>query len=129
MNKGLRDTPQTRTSTKEYDDGYERIFGKKKTATRKKKYIQVDGKLVDADLFERPQSSTPYVMEDMKPYRSPLDGSYVGSRSTHKAHMRQHGVIEVGNEKLTRPARKDYNPQGVRDDLMRTLHEKGIRKN
>lgn len=40
----------------------------------------------------------PMIMRDLEPYISPLDGSLVTSRSTHRAHMRQHGVIEMGNE-------------------------------
>ena len=39
-----------------------------------------------------------FVQNDMTGYLSPIDGTYVGSRSQHKRHMRQHGVIEVGNE-------------------------------
>src|SRR6476659_8490700 len=38
------------------------------------------------------------VIQDIEPYKSPLDGSIVGSRSRHRDHMREHGVIEMGNE-------------------------------
>jgi len=38
-----------------------------------------------------------YLMPDKQPYLSPLDGSYVTSRSTHREHMRKHGVIEAGD--------------------------------
>lgn len=65
----------------------------------------------------------PYVMNDIKEYKSPLDGSIISSRSHHRQHMREHGVIEVGNEKLTRPARKTYEPRGVREDLERALYK------
>jgi hypothetical protein len=38
-----------------------------------------------------------YILPDKQPYKSPLDGSYVTSRSTHREHMRKHGVIEAGD--------------------------------
>jgi len=40
------------------------------------------------------------IMRDLEPYRSPLDGSMITSRSEHRNHMRQHGVIERGNEPM-----------------------------
>jgi hypothetical protein len=38
------------------------------------------------------------VIGDIEPYKSPIDGKMVTSRSKHRDHMRQHGVIEMGNE-------------------------------
>lgn len=38
------------------------------------------------------------VIQDIEPYRSPIDRSVVSSRSQHRDHMRQHGVVEMGNE-------------------------------
>lgn len=43
------------------------------------------------------------VMPDIQPYKSMVTGEIIGSRSTHKKHLRQHNVIEVGNEKLSPP--------------------------
>ena len=43
-------------------------------------------------------------MPDMSAYHSPLDGSFITSRPQHQMHMRKHGVIEVGNERLKAPA-------------------------
>jgi len=63
------------------------------------------------------------IMADMEPYRSPLDGSVVKSRKHHRDHMRKHGVIEVGNEKIGAGAKKEYQPKGVRDDIYKTMHE------
>lgn len=41
------------------------------------------------------------VMPDIQPYQSMLDGSQIGSRSTHRNHLRQHNAIELGNETAT----------------------------
>lgn len=43
----------------------------------------------------------PYVMSDIQPYQSMVDGSMITSRSEHRDHLRQHGCEEVGNEKLS----------------------------
>jgi hypothetical protein len=39
-------------------------------------------------------------MRDIGEYVSPIDGSYISTRSAHRDHMRAHDVIEVGNERL-----------------------------
>jgi hypothetical protein len=59
-----------------------------------------------------------YVMPDKQPYLSPLDGSYVTSRSVHREHMRKHGVVEAGDIPLGamhRPEVRESNPVSGRD--------------
>jgi hypothetical protein len=94
----------------------------------RKSYTQVkteDGyKLVpteEAHLHRENKSAM--VIGDIQPYRSPIDGEMITSRSHHRAHMQKHGVIEVGNEKLTRPARKPYSDAGLKDDIQRALYQ------
>lgn len=41
-----------------------------------------------------------HIMPDIQPYKSMVDGSRIKSRSDHRDHLRAHGVIEVGNEKM-----------------------------
>lgn len=123
MNKGLRDVPRSRVSDEESRAGHDRIFGERNPAPPgRTSYRVVNGELVETSR-SRAVNHSPYVMEDMKEYKSPLDGTIITSRSKHKAHKRQHGVIEVGNEKLDRPMIKDYQPQGIREDMMRTIDE------
>lgn len=38
------------------------------------------------------------IMPDIKPYQSMRTGEMISSRSKHREHIRQHGLIEVGNE-------------------------------
>jgi len=40
----------------------------------------------------------PMVMSDIQPYISQVDGSVIESRSKHKAHLKQHRMIELGND-------------------------------
>jgi len=61
-----------------------------------------------------------HVIEDMKPYKSVIDGKWITTRSKHRKHMREHGVIEVGNEKLTRGFRKPYESKDLMKDLSDT---------
>lgn len=70
---------------------------------------------------------TPHmVIEDMKAYQSPLDGKWISTRRDHRKHMREHGVIEVGNEKLTRPMTKPYDPKDLKQDLIDTFNHYNI---
>lgn len=48
----------------------------------------------------RASSRVVHVMADIQPYKSMIDGSMIGSRSVHRDHLRAHGCIEVGNEKM-----------------------------
>lgn len=41
------------------------------------------------------------VMSDIGGYISQIDGSWIESRSKHKAHLKQHGMIELGNDPIT----------------------------
>lgn len=70
---------------------------------------------------------TPHmVYSDLQPYQSPLDGKWISSRSQHRKHMKEHGVIEVGNEKLKRTATKQYNPGDIKQDIADAMNQHGI---
>ena len=67
-----------------------------------------------------------HVIEDMKPYKSTLDGKWITTRSQHRKHMKEHGVIEVGNEKLTRPMQKPYDAGNMKRDIADALRQHGV---
>jgi hypothetical protein len=85
----------------------------------------IDGEWVmvpkDQVLSNARPTQTHYVIGDINPYRSTIDGSVIGSRSTHRAHLKQHGCVEVGNEKQ-KPyqAPKLSNRERV-DDIRRAI--------
>lgn len=62
------------------------------------------------------------VMPDIAEYTSMVDGSRITSRSRHREHLRQHGVIEIGNEKF--PARKAAAPAGLKETIIALANEK-----
>lgn len=62
------------------------------------------------------------IVKDIEPYKAiGLPGApVIGGRAQHRAEMRAHGMVEVGNEKVT----KQYEaPPGLREDLKRALHD------
>lgn len=98
----------------------------------RKRYIQdpKTGKLVPAELYTPERVAAHVVMPDKAGYVSPLDGSYVDGRAAHRAHMRKHGVIEVGNEPLRNPATRAVDErkhrESLRRDIAKTLSGYGI---
>lgn len=75
-------------------------------------------KLIPKDEYYETAPSGPFVIGDIKPYKSMVDGSMIQGRRQHREHLRQHGCIEVGNEKITH--KKPTAPS--RDEIRRDLH-------
>lgn len=68
------------------------------------------------------QGQAPMVMPDIQPYRSTIDGSLIESRSTHRAHLREHNCIEVGNER-PKPQQETWTAtRGLREELAARLN-------
>jgi len=68
----------------------------------RKRYIQkiIDGKSRFVEVSEnyRPEPSAPAILGDIQPYRSMVTGEMITSRSRHRAHLKDHGMIEIGND-------------------------------
>ena len=47
---------------------------------------------------EMTTKDAPMVMSDIEGYVSQVDGSWISSRSHHRSHLKQHKMIELGNE-------------------------------
>lgn len=62
------------------------------------------------------------VVNDIAPYRSMVTGEIINSRSRHREHLKDHGCIEVGNEKLSPP--KPLQPPGLKDTLIQVAADK-----
>lgn len=62
-----------------------------------------------------------HAIPDIAGYKSMVTGEWIGSRSTHRAHLRQHGVIEVGNDpSISKPREHKAMPK-PREDILRAL--------
>lgn len=104
----------------------------------RKSYVQIGGKLAEKTgqntailagknyynfaghwvAEDEPGPSAPAIMPDIQPYRSMIDGSMITSRSQHRAHLRAHGMVEVGNERVTNPKPTWTAARGLREELI-----------
>ena len=51
-----------------------------------------------AQKLEMTPKEAPMVMSDIDGYVSQVDGSWIKSRSHHRSHLKQHRMIELGND-------------------------------
>jgi hypothetical protein len=63
------------------------------------------------------------VMPDIKPYKSMVTGEMIGSRSHHRAHLKQHGCIEVGNEDTIPKPPTQMQKQREKEKNIKYLHD------
>ena len=63
----------------------------------------------------------PQVIKDIDPYISQIDGSLITSRSQHRDHLKQHGCIEVGNEKMEPRKTSWIEEKAQKDELRREI--------
>ena len=87
----------------------------------RRSWVQVNGELIPKDDYVAPYNPQTMIMPDIKEYQSTITGEMIASRSKHRAHLRQHGCFEVGNEKLERKER--HPPPGVREEILRQLRK------
>jgi hypothetical protein len=66
-------------------------------------------------------------MSDIDPYISQVDGSVIESRSKHKAHLKQHRMIELGNDVPKQHKQVDMNTQS-KDARKRHIAEQVYQK-
>ena len=97
-----------------------RIGAEEVTKTDKEKFIDHWLPTIGAEAAEQawidkqtaPKRQAAMVMGDIQPYISQIDGSVIESRSKHRTHLKEHGCIEVGNEKQTSTAKiPSYDPK------------------
>lgn len=89
----------------------------------KRTYVYENGKMVEKFRSKRDQHH--YVQDDIKPYKSMIDGSTISSRSQHRRHLKRHGCIEVGNEKMENapPKIEDSRRDVLRAQLVNMTHK------
>lgn len=80
----------------------------------KRTFILQDGKFVEK--IKQRRADSHYVIEDIKPYQSMVDGSMISSRSQHRRHLSQHNCVEVGNESMETRVKP---PKDTRTDVLR----------
>lgn len=63
-----------------------------------------------------------FIMPDMAGYVSPVDGREITSRTHHRAHLREHNLLEVGNERPKARVPEYKSTQGLREELRARLN-------
>lgn len=73
----------------------------------------------------------PMVMSDIEGYVSQVDGTWIKSRSHHRSHLKQHRMIELGNDVPTqhKPAEIDKKTQEARKRTIAELAYSKLRYN
>lgn len=93
----------------------------------KRRFVQINGELieVDQDYAGEPRGAH-YVMPDIQPYTSMIDGSTITSRSHHREHLKAHGCIEIGNDSsvLNPKPQPIKPPPGLKQTLIQVAAEK-----
>lgn len=114
MSKGSNRRPEDKA---EFDDGYDKIFSGK---VQRGKFIwdKEKGDFVPADEYVRPESAAPYILGDIQPYKSMQTGEMIGGRRQHREHLKQHRLIEIGNEVKAHLAPKAKPDTGIRRDII-----------
>ena len=91
----------------------------------RRRFVQIAGELVEVGPDYVPEPRTAFVMPDIQPYRSQIDGSTIASRSHHREHLRAHGCIEVGNDSsLQKPRPPLQSPPGLKEQIARNVYSK-----
>ena len=121
MSDGGKGSNRRPTDDAAFGANYDAIFGERKVQRGRFIWDKEKRDFVSFDEYVFPvNNSAPMVMGDIKPYQSMIDGSIIESRSKHREHLKQHGMIEVGNETKYLNQRKPLeSPNG----LKRTIAE------
>lgn len=92
----------------------------------RRRYIQdrETGQLIEVSLdYSAPAPQSSMIMPDIQPYKSMLTGEMVTSRSHHRNLLKQHGVIEVGNETRYLKSKKPEPPPGLKETIIRAVKQ------
>ena len=60
---------------------------------------------------EMTKREAPMVMSDIEGYVSQVDGTWIKSRSHHRNHLKQHKMIELGNDVPTQHKKIEFSRQ------------------
>lgn len=123
MSKGSNRRPG---DTEAFDSGYGRIFGDKKPVRGSFVWDPVTRSMVSKEeYYQNMEVNAPMVMADIQPYQSMVTGEMITSRSHHRAHLKQHQMVEIGNEtKYLQNTRKQESPAGLKQRIAEIANAK-----
>jgi putative FmdB family regulatory protein len=65
--------------------------------------------------------NAPRIIQDIQPYRSMATGEMITTRDQHRNHLKQHNLIEIGNEKIKPKTKSWAEEKAESDDRKRDL--------
>lgn len=90
----------------------------------RKTYVMHNGELVEKHLvIQQQETNAPFVMGDLQPYQNMATGEMVTSRSRHREILRQHNLIEVGNETSYLKSKPITTPPGLKEKIIREVRK------
>jgi hypothetical protein len=109
------------TDKEAFDKGFEAIFGQARAKRGSYVFDQKTNKLVPKDEFySAVDVNAPMVMADIQGYQSQVTGEWIGSRSLHRQHLKEHRLVEVGNELKAHTTQRapQVDRTGIKRDLI-----------
>jgi len=104
-----------------FDNNYEKIFGNKKPVKGRFIWDSDKKEFVPESEYTHPVN-VHYVMADIQPYKSMATGEIIQGRRQHREHLKNHGLVEIGNETKYISKRKTLeSPPGLRETIAREL--------
>lgn len=104
MSKGSNPRP---VDSEKFENNFGAIFGDKKPERGSFVWCEETKRMVPKEeYFASYTPSAHYVMPDIQPYQSMQTGEMINSRSQHRSHLKQHGLVEIGNEIKTAMTRQ-----------------------
>lgn len=95
----------------------------------RQRWIQIPGTgefLTPEEFAEREAKKDPgyYIQGDIEPYRSMVTGEEIASRSAHREHLREHRLVEIGNETQHLQPKPRTMPAGRKELLIALAQDK-----
>ena len=90
----------------------------------RKRYIAVGPTWVEVGPDYVPEPTSHHVMPDIAPYRSMVTGEEITSRSKHREHLKQHKLVEVGNETKYLTPKPKQLPAGRKEIIAQLVYER-----
>jgi hypothetical protein len=116
--KGDKQRP---TDKDAFDKGFDAIFGVKKPTRGSFVYCKEKGELIPKEeYYGSSEVNAPMVQADIAGYKSMVTGEWIGSRSTHRQHLKEHRLVEIGNEIKAHTTKQA--PKVDREQLRRDIH-------
>jgi len=116
--KGDKQRP---TDKDAFDKGFDAIFGVKKPTRGSFVYCKEKGELIPREeYYGSSEVNAPMIQADIAGYKSMVTGEWIGSRSTHRQHLKEHRLVEIGNEVKAHTTKQA--PKVDREQLRRDIH-------